>query len=307
LWAIAWRCEPLTVLLALRILWFALPVAAVPAIGHGLDGASTAVVVTGATQAWLAWGAGIVGLLVPRSASLTALRLVVPAAPVAAVASLVAGDGVEPAGVIALGAAGLAAGLLLGVPAIADALVDGSSYGPERRFALRLPAALLVGPVEVVWAALVAPVAVGALLLAARQWVGGAVVLAAGAAAARPAMRALHQLSRRWLVFVTAGVVVHDPLVLTDPVLVPRRAVRGFGPAPVGDEANALDLTGGGLGLVLELELAEPLAFAVAERRRQSRVTDADRVLLTPARPGAVLAEARDRRFPTAPTSFSTH
>ena len=73
-----------------------------------------------------------------------------------------------------------------------------------------------------------AGVAAGPLLLAARQWVLGAVALVVGAVAVWWGVRVLHGLSRRWVVFVPAGMVVHDPLALVDPVLVPRAALRSL-------------------------------------------------------------------------------
>ena len=39
--------------------------------------------------------------------------------------------------------------------------------------------------------------------------------------------RRWHQLSRRWLVFVPAGLVVHDPVVLAETLMVPRRQIVG--------------------------------------------------------------------------------
>jgi hypothetical protein len=225
---------------------------------------SAPVVVVATALAALAWGAGIVAVLLPRSASLTLLRL-------------------------------LGLGALLPAAAV-DAFVDGSSYGPERRFALRTPAALRLGPIQLAWLAIVAPVVAGSLLLAAGQWVG-ALVLLVGAAIGAPALRSLHQLSRRWVVFVPAGMVLHDPIVLSDAVLFPKRIVATLGPAPVAAVDRALDVTGQATGLVLELELTEDVTIALRERRTQSRTVDTDRVLFTANRPGAVLTEARQRGF----------
>ena len=68
------------VLWALRAGWLALPLTVGPAIAHGLDSASTPVQVVAAAMAWAAWGAVLVALLVPRTVSLTALRIGAPAA-----------------------------------------------------------------------------------------------------------------------------------------------------------------------------------------------------------------------------------
>jgi hypothetical protein len=124
----------------------------------------------------------------------------------------------------------------------------------------------------------------------------GVLALAAGLPATWWGARVLHSLARRWLVFVPTGVVVHDPLTLTDPVLLRRGVVRSLGPAPA--DTDALDLTGGASGLALEVRLNEPVALVpVARGRRPAEVTDVDALLVTPSRPGRVLAEARRRRL----------
>jgi hypothetical protein len=124
----------------------------------------------------------------------------------------------------------------------------------------------------------------------------GVLALAAGLPAAWWGARVLHSLARRWLVFVPNGVVVHDPLTLSEPVLLPRTIVRPLGPAPAG--SDALDLTGGASGLALEVRLTEPVTLVpVARGRRPAEMTDVDALLVTPSRPGRVLTEARRRRL----------
>jgi hypothetical protein len=265
------------------------------AIAHGLDGTSTAVAIVAAALAWLVWGAVVVAVLVPRTVSLTALRVAAPAALAASVWATVHSGDVGVAEVAAIAWTALLAAIVLFVPALTDVLVDGSSYGPERRMALRTPGPLLLGPIEIAWVVVVAGVSAGPLLLAARAWVAGGVAVIAGALLVRPALRSLHQLSRRWLVFVRVGFVLHDPLALADPALFQREDVVSLGPAPADAEGVATDLTGRALGLALELRLRTNAKLGLIERRGQSRTVDADRLLFTPARPGALLSEARER------------
>ena len=221
---------------------------------------------------------------------LTVVRIGGPASLAVAVWAAAAGGPPAVSDVIALAWAALVAAVSL-AGATADVMVDGSSYGSERRFALRVPLALLLGPAEAAWAAVAAGLALGPLLLAAQQWLAGVVALVAGGAVAFVGARALHQLSRRWVVFVPAGVVLHDPLATKDPTLYPRRSVAGLGPALAGNdvegdgEADVHDLTGGAPGLVLEVAL-----------------TNGDRIRFTPVRPGAVLAEAAERRLARVPS-----
>ncbi|MEY2590225.1 MAG: hypothetical protein QOJ67_2209 [Acidimicrobiaceae bacterium] len=283
-----------------RIAWFALPLTVGPALAAALGEASAPVQIVGATLAWIAWGTGLVAVLVPRTVGLTALRIGAPAALAAALWAAATNGEVGPAEIVAVAWAAAAAAVVLFVPALADAFVDGSSYGPERRFVLRLPANLLLGPVELAWLAVAAGIVTGPLLLAARQWVAGAVAVAIGAPLVWLGLRALHQLSRRWVVYVPAGVVIHDPLALSDPVLFPKRSVRSLGAAAVDSEGTATDVSGRALGLVLELRLGEPVEIGLAARAQAERKVETDRLLFTPARPGAVLTEAASRGFPVA-------
>jgi hypothetical protein len=139
----------------------------------------------------------------------------------------------------------------------------------------------------------------GPLLLAARQWVAGGLALVVGFPVAAVLMRSMHALSRRWVVFVPAGIVLHDPLTLVDPVLFRRQSVEALHPAPA--DSDALDLTQGSPGLALELLLLDRADLTLVKpgtRRGASGRTA--RLLFTPTRPGAVLEQARERRIRTA-------
>ncbi|MEO7557307.1 MAG: hypothetical protein ABIV94_11960 [Acidimicrobiales bacterium] len=282
-------------LLSVRVAWLALAVLAGPALTSTLEGTSTSVAVVAACLAAVGWGLGVVAVLVPRSVSLTALRVLAPLALAGAIACAVRASSVGVAEGAALAGCALVTGAVLLVGVVGDAFVDGSSYGPEKRFALRVPLLLLAGPVKVVWLAAVGPVIVAPLLLAAKAWAAGIVLIGVGVAVVRPALRSLHQLARRWLVFVPAGVVLHDPLALADPVLVPKRMVRSLRLAEVGDEQDAVDVTRNAPGLVIAIDATEAIPVGLVRGRRQAESIEASRLLLSPVRPGAVLAEARAR------------
>ncbi|HYX44419.1 MAG TPA: hypothetical protein VE760_05195, partial [Acidimicrobiales bacterium] len=148
------------------------------------------------------------------------------------------------------------------------------------------------------WALAVGGPPVGLLLLAARQWVAGATVLVAAVPLAVVLFRSLHALSRRWVVFVPAGVVLHDPLSLTDPVLFRRQVIETLRPAPAGSES--LDVTQRAPGLALELVLKEEVPVMLTKPgNRLGQSASPKGVLFTPTRPGSVLREAAGRRVPT--------
>jgi hypothetical protein len=286
---------------ATAIVWLLLPFLAGPAFGDALDPRSRSVQLVATIGLWAFWLIGLVAALVPSTISLTAIRVLAPASVAAALwAALVTPDGASTPESVALGLTTLAAVVALSAP-VGDRMVNGSSYGDERRMPLRPPGVLLFGPIELTWLVVVAGVVAGPMLLGARQWVVGGVALVLGWLLAGLGLRILHGLSRRWFVFVPAGVVVVDQMALTDAFLVLRQRVDSIGPAPA--ETQALDLTVGAVGLALELRLTQPDLVVPAPPRRLGGgpatidPVEVESVLIAPTRPGWVLAEATRRRL----------
>lgn len=279
----------------LRATWVMLPFGAGPLLASALDPRSAAVTTTASASLWLGWALVVVALLVPHPISLTVVRVLAPAGPAFAVLALLDADVEVAPLVLAVVTTGLAAALAL-LPETGTWLVNGGAFGDERRHLLRPPRSLLAGPIPLAWAALVAGLASGPLLLAAEQWVTGALALAAGGAVAVVAARALHALALRWAVLVPAGLVLKDHLAVADPVLLRRVDIEVLRAAPPG--TDALDLTANASGLALEARLLEavPLMRVVPGRRSATPGRSAA-LRFTPSRPGTVLAEARSRRI----------
>ncbi len=280
------------VMWAARVAWALLPVAVVASIAAGLDSRSDAVASTVAIGLWIGWAVALGAYFVPSAITLTTVRILVPVSIVAIaiigpIGEFDVGDG------LALAAAIVATALCF-LPAVGAAFLHGIAYGDEVRVALRAPGVLLIGPIQVSWAVLIAGATVGPLLLAAQQWVIGAVLTVAGLVIVFALARAFHQLSRRWVMFVPAGVVLHDPLGLLDPVLVPRGWVRGFGPASA--DTDATDLTMGAPGLAVEIALTQKIEMIRRVGRSGARPVVATAVLVTPTRPGVATEIAAERR-----------
>jgi hypothetical protein len=279
-----------------RASWALLPLLVGPALGNALSEHSLPVARTASVLAWAAWAAGLVAVVLPSTVSLTALRIATPAALGAANWAAVAGDDAV-AGAVGVAWAAVAVVAAFS-PLTGDVFIDASAYGHERRFALRVPAALVLGPIPLAWLGAVAGPIAGALLLAARQWVAGGLVLAVGAPVAVVSVRALHGLARRWVVLVPAGLVLHDPHALAEAVLFPRRSIRRLGPAGAEADGDRRDLTQGAMGLALELDLVEPLEMAPRRRDRVVQLESVARLAFTPSLPGALLTAAADHRIP---------
>jgi hypothetical protein len=268
----------------------ALPFTAGPAFADALHTAPVSVRTLASVGLWALWAAGLAATVVPHPVSLTALRVLAPAAVVAAVAAAVGGS----SSALAVAWTAVAAALSL-APDTGMLCVNGPAYPNERRFPLRAPGALLFGPIELAWAVAVAGVVAGPLLLADQEWLWGAVVTAVGLPVALLLLRSLHQLSRRWAVFVPAGLVLVDPIGLIDSVLIRRQQLRALGPAPA--DTRAMDLTQRAPGLAIEAVFSEEVDVAVVRPgRKPAEPTKTRALLFTPTLPGAFLEEAKDRR-----------
>lgn len=241
---------------------------------------SGAVAVVLIVWGWLGWTAVTVGLLVPIPVSLTVARCVMPLAVAVAVAA-------RSPWSVAVSIVCLVASMS---PALADEMVQGGAYGRETRFALRTPVPQLV-PAIVAWLVLVVAVIGGSLATAAGAFAPGIPLLAVGAALLTRTPRLLHRLSRRWLVIVPAGIVVHDHMVLAETMMVRTSSVTGVALLESPDESA--DLTGGVTGQRVRISMREAdkvvlspiaaktlgttealhvLSFAVAPRRARAAV-----------------------------------
>jgi hypothetical protein len=291
---------------AFRTAWALLPLAVGPAVAAAIDGRTGAVRAVTIAGLWLAWALGLLASLVPVPAALTAMRLVAPGAPVVAGAAAVAGAGPLAAGVAVFVA--LVAAVLSATAEVGAWFVQGAAYGDESRFVLRPPGPLLAGPLELLWAVLAGACGAGPLLLASRQWVAGAIVTVVAAVLAVALVPRFHTLTLRWFVFVPAGVVVRDPLVLAETVMVRRSVVAAIALAPV--DTAATDLTASALGPAVEVRFTAPttVALPATRRGRERRSVDTANLLVSPTRPGRLVAEAARRGYtavPPASTSVS--
>lgn len=276
------------------MLWAAQVFTLGPAIGDALDGRSRAVQLMGLTVPWAVWGTVLLALLVPTTVSLTALRAGAPTAMVAAAVSW-AGGATATNGIVALASATAAVAVAFSGD-VGEVFVQGSAYGHERRLPLRPPGPVLVA-LPLVWALPVASLTAGLLGLAAGAWAWAAPVTAVGAALAVLAAPRLHRLSRRWLVLVPAGVVVHDHMLLAETAMFQKGELASASLALQGTEAA--NLTGTALGPVVEVRLrAMSTVVLAAPPRGQTRALHVQSVLLSPTRPGRALAHLDELGVP---------
>ena len=208
------------------------------------DDASRSVCWVLLTWGWSLWTSVGASLLVPSPMSLTIVRIVVP---LSVVVSVVAG---QPLAVFC----SVVALIVCASPVFVDAMVQGGAYGDETRFALRTPLPYVV-PAIIAWLLYTTSLIGGSLLLAARQYIFGAVLVAIGILLSRTIPRRLHRLARRWLVLVPVGIVVHDHLVLHETIMAHSGKISSV--TRTSHVGEAADLTGGVFGDRIAIALVE--------------------------------------------------
>ena len=279
----------------LRVTWIAVAAVGWPAVSSAVSGRSDAVATVATVGAVVVWVAGVGAMAIPATVALTAVRVIVPLAPLAGVATLVGGgdtaDGVETVIV------GTLAALVAMSGELGKLFVQASAYGDEERHPLRPPLGYAIAAVLawVVWAGAVSS---GPLLLAARAWIPGALVTALAVVTTATLPPRWHQLSRRWLVLVPAGLALHDPIVLGETVMLRRSEVARIRLAPA--DTEAADLTGPTTGNAIEVTAAVAVTALLAPTRRQprGRALHLTAFLTSPTRPGRTLQAAARRRLP---------
>jgi hypothetical protein len=268
-----------------RIVWVALAIA----VATALDGTMAA------AAWWVLVAVAAVALTVTGPLGLTVVRLATSlAAPVAVIAWI---DGASTALGAAITLVALLATFVAASAEVGEAMVQGAAYGDEFRFPLRLPAAMFI-PVALMWLVWAAAVLGGTLLVVNERWIVGVVVAGVAAAATWWLGPRFHRLSRRWLVLVPAGVVVHDQVLMAETMLVQRTNIAAARLALAGSEA--FDLTGPAGGHALDIAVRDMVQaiFPASAKEPTGRAVHLQSFLVAPSRPGRVLQAMAERKLP---------
>ena len=155
-----------------------------------------------------------------------------------------------------------------------------------------------LGPIPISSSGIVVTLISTPIRRAAKQWLAGCLIAGFGGICSFVAFRSLHALTQRWLVFVPAGVVVHDPLLLSDPFLVKRNGIRSIHLALVGSGAE--DLTMSSLGHAIEVELNQEAEIAVRKGpKAESAILNVSSFTVSASLLSSVFSEAQRRSIST--------
>lgn len=222
--------------------------------------------------AWALWGLGTLAIFWLSPYSLSALRMLAPLATAGLVgfvfaslstyADVALGDVAWPLVGVAVAVLAL---VCIFLPTFGSLHVQASAYGDEKRLLLRVPAAQ-VAPIVVSYVVMVAFPVATLFAVGGEVWWLAALCLVPSVFLFRVVVKSLHRFSRRWLVVVPAGVVVHDELLLAETFMVRTSAVTRVELSATSGEA--LNLSGDVAGvrrqmmLVIQLREAEKLAVS---------------------------------------------
>ncbi|MDX2378311.1 MAG: hypothetical protein QNM02_00955 [Acidimicrobiia bacterium] len=282
---------------AARLAWLLVALLGGEAVEAAIDGRSSAVRWVSAIGAWTIWAVVALALAIPSVRSLTVVRVFAPVAVAAGIAAALAGAPATDLVLYGIPAFGAVAAAY--TPEFGIAYAQASAYGDEHRFPLRAPAA--TGAVAIVlWLGWVPLLLAGPLLLAATMWLVGGLVSAGAIAGAVFLLPRWHRLAQRWLVLVPAGLVVRDPIVLAETLMLRSREVRTISLALA--DTGAADLTGPASGYALEVATTATVTavFAGSPSSPEGRAVHLTAFLVAPSRPGRALEVARARGLTVA-------
>ena len=202
--------------------------------------------------AWILWAVVAIGTWIHHPISLTTIRCLAPivvfySAVYALSESLTSLN-------IAVVTCGIISLMLMFTADYGSAHVQAGAYGNERRFLLRIPAPVVL-PTLITWALFATVLVVLENAVQSENYVLGIPLLLALIAMSWKFAPQMHRLSKRWLVRVPAGWVVHDDLLLAENLLVRSHNLVAINFALA--DSEALDLSGMTRGVPIQISLRE--------------------------------------------------
>jgi general stress protein CsbA len=202
--------------------------------------------------AWILWAVVAIGTWIHHPISLTTVRCLAPI--VVFYSAMYALSESFNSLNIAVVTCGIISLMLMFTADYGSAHVQAGAYGNERRFLLRIPAPVVL-PTLITWALFATVLVVLESAVQSENYVLGIPLLLALIAMSWKFAPQMHRLSKRWLVRVPAGWVVHDDLLLAENLLVRSHNLVAINFALA--DSEALDLSGMTRGVPIQISLRE--------------------------------------------------
>ena len=202
--------------------------------------------------AWILWAVVAIGTWIHHPISLTTVRCLAPI--VVFYSAVYALSESFNSLNIAVVTCGIISLMLMFTADYGSAHVQAGAYGNERRFLLRIPAPVVL-PTLITWAVFATVLVVLENAVQSENYVLGIPLLLALIAMSWKFAPQMHRLSKRWLVRVPAGWVVHDDLMLAENLLIRSHNLVAINFALA--DSDALDLSGMTRGVPIQISLRE--------------------------------------------------
>lgn len=250
----------------------------------------------GTIALWATWALILLCVLVPSSVALTGIRLLAPVH--LAITSIVTigdlGDRPSTLTIVALVPTFLTV-LSAFSAEVGTEFVQSSAYGDETRIPLLPPIPFLTVLVTS-WVLWVASGIVGSLALTREAWVAGGILVAVTVALTAILPPRFHRFSRRWIVIVPAGLVVHDHVVLAETAMFTRTTIRSVTSTRRDDDAADLSGRRGGTGVEVQLTDFETVVLAATPSTPGGSALHVKTFWVRPSRPGRLINAWSRRR-----------
>ena len=202
--------------------------------------------------AWILWALVAIATWIHHPISLTSARCLAPIAVICSVAFSL-NESFSSAN-IAVSTCGIISLMLMFTAEYGSEHVQAGAYGNERRFLLRIPAPVVL-PTFITWTLFAVFIFVLESAEQNRNYSLGIPMLLVICAALWKFAPQMHRLSKRWLVRVPAGWVVHDDLMLAENLLIRSHNLSAMDFALA--DSEALDLSGMTRGVPIQITLRE--------------------------------------------------
>jgi len=202
--------------------------------------------------AWILWALVAIATWIHHPISLTTARCLAPIVIIGVIFNAVTNpwDAIN----VAVSACGIISLMLMFTAEYGSAHVQAGAYGNERRFLLRVPAPVVL-PTFITWSLFAVLIFILESSEQNRNYSLGIPLLLVLCAALWKFAPQMHRLSKRWLVRVPAGWVVHDDLMLAENLLIRSHNLIAIDLALA--DTEALDLSGMTRGVPIQISLRE--------------------------------------------------
>jgi len=227
----------------------------VPLLDQAIADYATVAGTTTRIALWAMWAVTFLCILVPSCSALTCLRLATPSNLALVLFTTLATNSWSPRSFVSV-MLSLICFCFVFSGEVGNTFVQVSAYGDERRFLLRCPNNMVTVQC-LMWALWVGTAITAVSFFNDENWMTGTVFAVLTVALSYILPSRFHRFSRRWLVGVPAGLVIHDSYALAETAMFMKQSIAHIGIETKSENSEAADLSGGCHGLSITISLHE--------------------------------------------------